>query len=89
MTTDRAEAQDIHSRRLRWRSRRGMLELELVLAPFVSRRLEALSAADQALYERLLDHDDWDIFEWIQGRRDIPDPDLVRIVEAIRAAAAG
>ncbi|MDZ7669157.1 MAG: succinate dehydrogenase assembly factor 2 [Gammaproteobacteria bacterium] len=88
MATDRAEAQDLHCRRLRWRSRRGMLELELVLAPFVTERLDRLSAADQALYEKLLDHDDWDIFEWIQGRRDIPDPDLVRIVEAIRAAAA-
>ncbi len=27
------------------------------------------------------------VFEWIQGRRDIPEADLVGIVEAIRAAA--
>ncbi len=58
MASDRAEAQDIHCRRLRWRSRRGMLELELVLAPFVAARLDGLSAADQALFEKLLDHDD-------------------------------
>lgn len=88
MATDRARAQDSHARRLRWRSRRGMLELELVLAPFVETRLDGLSPADQALYEKLLDHDDWDIFEWIQGRREIPDPEIVRIVDAIRAAAA-
>ena len=35
---------------LRWRSRRGLLELELLLLPFVRKRLESLSLADKALY---------------------------------------
>jgi antitoxin CptB len=71
--------------RLRWRSRRGMLELDLVLLPFVEGRLDSLSVADQALYGRLLEHDDWDIYEWIQGQSSPPD-DLAIIVAAVRAA---
>lgn len=73
-------------RRLRWRSRRGMLELELALAPFVDERLPHLCREDKARYERLLEHDDWDIFEWIQGRGRPPDPELAAIVAEIRRA---
>jgi antitoxin CptB len=72
--------------RLRWRSRRGMLELDLALLPFVQRRLDVLSPAEQALYGRLLEHDDWDIYDWIQGRSAPPDDDLAAIVAAVRAA---
>ena len=72
--------------RLQWRSRRGMLELELALKPFVEDRLASLSGADMALYGRLLEHDDWDIYDWIQGRSAPPDGELARMVGAIRAA---
>ena len=81
-------ADDKDERRLRWRSRRGMLELELALAPFVERRLERLSARDKAHYARLLEHDDWNIYDWIQGRSEPEDPDLAAIVAAIRADSA-
>lgn len=73
-------------RRLHWRSRRGMLELELLLKPFVETRLDALSAEDKERYARLLEFDDWDLFEWLQGQGEVPDPDLRRLVDDIRAA---
>jgi antitoxin CptB len=72
--------------RLRWRSRRGMLELELALKPFVERRLQALEAGDLGRYADLLEHDDWDIFDWIQGRSEPDDAGLAALVAAIRAA---
>lgn len=77
---------DIQDQALRWRSRRGLLELELLLLPFVRKRLESLSLADKALYARLLEHDDCDIFDWIQARAAPDDPELVDLVAAIRAA---
>jgi antitoxin CptB len=73
-------------RRLCWRSRRGMLELDLALMPFVERRLATLTAADQARYGQLLDHDDWDIYDWILGRSDPPNADLAAVVAEVRAA---
>jgi antitoxin CptB len=76
-------------RRLCWRSRRGMLELDLALMPFVEHRLPTLASAGRARYGRLLDHDDWDIYDWIQGRSLPPDDDMVGIVEEVRAANRG
>ena len=58
MTVDPSTAESAASAvgRLRWRSRRGMLELELALQPFVEQRLASLSAADRERYARLLEH---------------------------------
>ena len=86
MTVDPSTAEPAASAvgRLRWRSRRGMLELELALQPFVEQRLASLSAADRERYARLLEHDDWDIFEWLQGRGAVPEADLAGLVEEIQ-----
>lgn len=85
MTHDDRDAERTQ-RRLRWRSRRGALELELALAPFLETRLATMSARERACYERLLEHDDWDIFDWIQGRGGPGDPELVAIIDEIRRA---
>jgi len=76
-------------RRLQWRSRRGMLELELALLPFVEQRLDTLSAAERQRFEALLEHDDWDIFEWLQGRGSAPDPALAGLIDEIRRVHGG
>lgn len=70
--------------RLRWRSRRGMAEVELQLIPFLERRLRHLSAKDQESYARLLEADDWQIQDWLQGRSEPASPSLARIVRLIR-----
>ncbi|MFV2091313.1 MAG: succinate dehydrogenase assembly factor 2, partial [Pseudomonadales bacterium] len=41
--------------RLRWRSRRGLLELELLLLPFVDTEMGDLSDELLARFEKLLD----------------------------------
>jgi len=45
--------------RLRWRSRRGLLELELLLRPYVEAELAGLGAEDVRAYDRLLERDDF------------------------------
>ena len=78
-----------HWERARWRSRRGMLELDLLLADFVRERYPQLGTADQADYRRLLARDDWELRSWLQG--ETPAPGLARItglVRAFNAAAA-
>ena len=74
--------------RLRWRSRRGMAELELRLLPFLERRYRHLSAKDRQSYARLLEADDWEIQDWLQGRSEPAEPSLARIVSLIRRFAA-
>ena len=49
-----------------WRSRRGMLELELRLVPFVRDCFESLSEAEQAVYVEMLAEEDWQIFDCVR-----------------------
>jgi antitoxin CptB len=86
MQGDPGDNQAARLGRLRWRSRRGMLELELAMKPFVEERLADLSRPQQELYAALLEYDDWDIFDWIQGRAVPGDPAMVQLVDAIRDA---
>jgi antitoxin CptB len=58
--------------RARWRSRRGLLELELLLADFARERLPALTERELAEYERLLGCDDLDVHAWLLGRESAP-----------------
>ena len=73
-------------RQLTWRSKRGLLELELLLEPFV-RRLGELSRAELEQYGRLLEHDDLDLYDWLRGVDDhdqVREESLQAIVERIR-----
>ena len=83
MTADtEAELQRLH-----WGSRRGMLELDLLLLPFVEQVLPQLCAEQLQQYRRLLACEDQHLYGWlVQG--EIPqDLQLARLVERIRAHA--
>lgn len=66
-----------------------MLELDLILMPFVERVYPSLDAVDQALYARLLESEDQDLFAWFLHRQEPEDIELRRIVGIIRAHASG
>ncbi len=76
--------QKMDKNRLVWASRRGMLELDLVLQPFVENVFPTLDESDQELYEALLEEEDQDLFTWFMRRGDPEDPNLLRIVRIIR-----
>lgn len=69
--------------RLWWHSRRGMLELDVLLLPFLEEAYRDLAPEDQARYEKLLTCEDNDMFEWFMQRNKSEDPDIQRIVEII------
>ena len=70
----------------RWRSRRGMLEVENELVPFFRECFDGLEAADRKAYARLLEEDDWTIHDWLRGASQPADVALGRVVEIIRQA---
>ena len=47
--------------RARWASRRGLLELDLLLSPFVDDGFAQMSAELRAMYRELLFQDDQDL----------------------------
>ena len=72
-------------RKLYWASRRGMLELDLLLIPFTRERLPGLSPARRADYTRLLEADDPQLYDWLLGAEVPEDPELRWVVAEIRA----
>ncbi len=68
-----------------WASRRGMLELDLVLMPFAKDVYPSLSQTDQQAYRQLLEEQDQDLFSWFLGRQQPDDPGLKRTVDMVLA----
>lgn len=74
---------DEEMNRMRWAARRGMLELDLVLEPFVRSRYATLDEAGRALFRRLMECEDQDLFAWFLHRQQPDDPELANIVREI------
>lgn len=74
---------DIRKKRLWWHSRRGMLELDVILIPFVEQAFDDLSEDDKQRYEDLLAQEDTELFVWFMDRQIPEDADLARIVSMV------
>jgi len=81
----RAAMSEKHNfQRVRWHSRRGMLELDLWLVPFADKHFQALPEADQDAYVKLLETEDQDLLAWRLGHTVPEEADLVRILNIIK-----
>lgn len=70
--------------RLRWQCRRGMLELDVILKPFMDEDLPAQPEATQRTFVRFLEATDLQLFRWLL-RGEVPnDDEFARLVEVIR-----
>lgn len=59
--------------RMRWRCRRGMLELDIVLQRFIDDHYEQLDEHQLKLFEALLSLPDHDLWNIIIGNTKVPD----------------
>lgn len=69
--------------RLKWACRRGMLELDVLLLPFVEQSFADLSFEQQETFERLLTSDDPDLYAWMMGHQKCEDPDFAKMVALV------
>lgn len=69
--------------RLFWHSRRGMLELDVLLVPFLKEAYLDLPEDDQQRFRDLLDCEDPDLFQWFLRNGNPENPDHARIVKII------
>ena len=74
---------ETEARRVMWRSRRGLLELDLLLPPFAQARYRLLTSVERSAYQALLECEDTEIWSWLQRRTKPEMPELLGIVEAI------
>lgn len=62
-----------------------MLELDLILMPFLEKVYPSLEQGDKERYWKLLEEQDQDLFAWFLRRENPENPELQRIVDIIRA----
>jgi antitoxin CptB len=69
--------------RMRWAARRGMLELDLILEPFVTARYAQLDEVDRERFHQLMQCEDQELFAWFLRREQPRDEELAAIVSQI------
>ncbi|MBK9160362.1 MAG: succinate dehydrogenase assembly factor 2 [Nitrosomonadales bacterium] len=75
-----------HLERVRWRSRRGLLELDIVLARFVGAYYAQLADDEKRVFETMLDMPDNLLWDMIAGRREATQGEQHALLEKIRSA---
>jgi antitoxin CptB len=83
--TSTDEAEDRELRRLRWRCRRGMRELDQLFERYLDLRWAQASEDEHGVFRRLLDCEDDRLWRWFLGHETAADVDLQALVERIRA----
>ncbi len=73
--------------RLYWSCRRGMLELDLILIPFLESQYASLNQQQQADFTELLAATDPELFSWLTGKDTPQETHLANMVRMIREYA--
>ena len=76
---------DTEYARLKWRCRRGMLELDLLLRPFVEEVYPTLSDEEQHQFHTLLDLQDQELLECLMLQQTPEDHSLNHVIRKIRS----
>jgi len=74
--------------RLLWRSRRGMLELDILLSDFIYDQYERLGPEQLRAFVRLLDYPDAVLFDLLMEKSISSDQEIASVIEKIRTTAA-
>jgi antitoxin CptB len=74
--------------KLRWRCRRGMKELDVLLARYVDERFCSASDAEQEAFRRLLETQDTVLYAYCLGSQR-PPPEFAALIERITANSPG
>ncbi|MFO7306483.1 MAG: succinate dehydrogenase assembly factor 2 [Gammaproteobacteria bacterium] len=71
---------------LRWRCRRGMRELDVILERYLQERYAYAPLAEQLVFEALLDLPDPQLFAYLMGREQPADPEWVDVIAKLTAS---
>ena len=71
---------------LRWKSRRGMKELDVMFEAFFSLQAEQIKSGEWPQLEGFLEQEDDLLFDWVSGRNVPADADTLTLIEALKHA---
>ena len=80
-------SEDAELKRLRWKCRRGMKELDQLLERWLDRGYPEASERERGVFLRLLDSEDDRLWRWFLGYEAPPDAELAALVQHPRPAA--
>lgn len=72
--------------RLRWKCRRGMLELDLLLNRFLDAGYATLDPVAQRHFEQLLDYPDTELLALLMGQTTASQRNIADVVQSIQAS---
>ena len=70
-------------KRLRWRCRRGMRELDILMQRYLDHGWPTASEAERKVFLRLLDCEDDKLWQWFMGREHAADKEIDELVARI------
>ena len=79
---------EVELRKLRWRCRRGMRELDQLLERWLDREWRQSPMARREVFLRLLDTEDDRLWRWFLGHEVPGDVEIAALIERIRALPA-
>jgi len=73
---------------LRWRCRRGMLELDILLNEFIDKKYTSLNKAEKEIFNQVLDYPDQLLFDLFLGHMESSDIKVSDLVQTIRQSSS-
>ncbi len=75
--------------RLRWRCRRGIKEMDIILQRCLEQNYPTLSPQQKILFDQILNETDLDILDWILGRSQPDNAEYEELVQLFRQLKPG
>ena len=79
-------ADPVYLQRMRWRCRRGLLELDIVLGRFIEKYHAALDEAQRLAFDEMLDLPDTEFWDLITGAKAPLRPQWLTVLELLQKA---
>ncbi|MDM8561286.1 succinate dehydrogenase assembly factor 2 [Candidatus Parabeggiatoa sp. HSG14] len=70
--------------KLKWRCRRGMKEMDILLTRYLEQAYEQASKVEQQAFQALLDMPDIDLYSYLIGQEKPTNRDTLALLEKIR-----
>ena len=86
---DSTMKKNININKVIWASRRGLLELDLLLEPFIRSEFNKMSDFDQSHLYEFLKLDDDELFDFFLGSKEVPQQFLALVSEVLKFHAKG
>lgn len=75
--------EDAVLRRLRWRCRRGMRELDQLFGRYIDREWTSASEYERGIFLRLVESEDDKLWRWFTAQEQCPDDQMASLIQRI------